>query len=372
MLESGTRTTPLHEKHVALGARMMAFAGFDMPIQYSGIIEEHMSVRQSVGMFDVSHMGEFRVSGPNASAFLQRLVTNDVSKMYDGRAMYTVMCKPDGGIVDDLIVYRLAEDDYMMVVNAANIEKDFDWVTTNNAEGAVIENISDETALIAVQGPVAKSIVQSLTDLPLGEMKFYHFVEAAKQFLDTDRVILSTTGYTGEPGLEIYCAPRDAEMIWDRLLDAGRTRGLVPAGLGARDTLRLEAGYCLYGNDITESTNPIEAGLGWITKLDKGEFVGRKAIAQVKEAGPRRKLVSFTMTDRGIPRAGYTIHDRDGVEAGIVTSGTQSPVLGCGIGLGYVKNVPELTTPGSEIRVSIRSKDLGAVVAKAPLHKSSA
>ncbi len=371
MTDAPTKQTPLHERHLALGARMVEFAQFDMPIQYGGIVEEHMAVRTAAGMFDVSHMGEFRIRGPRAFDLLQGLVTNDVSKMYDGRAMYTVMCYPHGGIVDDLIVYRLSEEDFLMVVNAANIEKDLEWVTSNNGAGADVENVSDSVALIAVQGPAATGIVQSLTDLPVSDLKFYHFLQApAGTFFGCETALLSHTGYTGEAGLEIYCDPDHAGHVWDAILKAGREQGLSPAGLGARDTLRLEAGYCLYGNDITENTNPIEAGLGWITKPDKGDFIGREAIVKLKTEGASRKLIAFKMSERGIPRAGYDILGPDGSPAGKVTSGSQSPVLECGIGLGYVQNQPELTTVGSELKIAVRSRSLSAVVAKPPLHKT--
>jgi aminomethyltransferase len=371
MADVPARKTPLHAQHVALGARLTEFAGFEMPIQYSGIVDEHKAVRAAAGMFDVSHMGEFRIRGPKAFDLLQALVTNDVARMYDGRAMYTVMCHPHGGIVDDLIVYRLADDDYLMVVNAANIDKDFEWVTSHNGVGAVVENVSDEVALIAVQGPEATAIVQTLTDLPVSELNFYHFLKApAGEFFGCRDAILSYTGYTGEEGLEIYCEPERAGDVWEAILEAGRNRGLLPAGLGARDTLRLEAGYCLYGNDITDETNPIEAGLSWVAKPDKGEFIGRDAIVKVKAGGPKRKLVAFKMNERGIPRQGYELADADGTVIGLVTSGSQSPVLDCGIGLGYVNNQPEFTETGSEIRVLVRSRALSATVAKPPLHKT--
>ncbi len=371
MTETTLKQTALHQRHVEMGARMMPFAGFDMPVQYSGIIDEHMAVRTTAGIFDVGHMGEFRFSGAGAARTLQGLVTNDVDAMYDGRAMYTVMCLPNGGIVDDLILYRESAENYLMVVNAANVAKDFSWIEEHLAGDTTLEDASDDVALMAVQGPKAVAIVQSLTDLPLADLKFYHFLKAGPgAFFDCEWAIIAATGYTGERGLEIYCPPENAEAIWNAIIEAGRDDGLLPAGLGARDTLRLEAGFCLYGNDITDQTNPIEAGLGWITKLDKGDFIGREAIARVKEDGPDRKLVAFKMIDRGIPRQGYQILDADGAEIGIVTSGSQSPVLQCGIGLGYVPNDPAFTTPGSRIQVSVRSRMLTAEVAKAPLHKS--
>lgn len=371
MAELTLKRTPLYERHVAAGAKMMSFAGFDMPVQYAGIIEEHNAVRSKAGVFDVSHMGEFRVRGDGAAAALQRVVTNDVSKLFDGRAMYTVMCLPSGGIVDDLIVYRISENDYLMVVNAANIETDYAWVTDHLSGAVSLTDVSDNVALLAVQGPRAIEIVQATTTLPVSELKFYHFVRSVDgSFFDCDEVIISATGYTGEPGVEIYCDPDRAPLVWDALLEAGSEMGLTPAGLGARDTLRMEAGYCLYGNDITHETNPVEAGLGWICKTDKGDFIGRDAIVAAKESGTARRLVAFKMTERGIPRTGYEILDAAGAPVGTVTSGTQSPILDCGIGLGYVQNKPTLTTPGAELQIAVRNRRVKAVVAKPPLHKS--
>ncbi|MBT8400875.1 MAG: glycine cleavage system aminomethyltransferase GcvT [Rhodothermia bacterium] len=371
MTETTLKQTALHQRHVSMRARMMPFAGFDMPVQYSGIIDEHMAVRNAAGIFDVSHMGEFRFTGSDAAKTLQGLVTNNVDAMYNGRAMYTVMCLPNGGIIDDLILYRESEDNFLMVVNAANIEKDYAWIEEHLTGDTTLRNESENVALMAIQGPKAIEIVQRLTDLPLADLKFYHFLNApAGEFFGCEWAIIAATGYTGERGLEVYCPPEKAADIWDAVIEAGRADGLLPAGLGARDTLRLEAGFCLYGNDITDQTNPIEAGLGWITKLDKGDFIGREAIACVKEDGPERKLVAFKMIDRGIPRQGYDILDSDGAQIGIVTSGTQSPILQCGIGLGYVPNDPAFTAAGSAIHISIRSRQLTAEVAKAPLHKS--
>jgi aminomethyltransferase len=364
------KTTPLHARHLALGARMMPFAGFDMPVQYSGIIDEHKTVRESAGMFDVSHMGEVLVTGPNAFDFVQQLVTNDASKLYDGRAMYSAMCRHDGGILDDLIVYRVKDDHYFIVVNASNISSDFDWMTNNNPMHADLTNVSDDMALIAIQGPRAFDIIQPLTTHDLDNLAFYHFVEAGRgEFLGCETAFLSHTGYTGERGLEIYCENASAGRVWDTLLDRGAALGLKPAGLGARDTLRLESGYCLYGNDITVETNPIEAGLGWVTKLDKGGFVGREALQLIKTSGPARKLIGFVVLDRGIPRHGYPVFDGDDIDVGIVTSGTQSPLLGQGIGLAYVANEPSLTTPGSTIQIGVRDRRLRAEVRKPPFHK---
>ena len=365
------KKTPLYHVHVALGARMTGFAGFDMPVQYTGIVQEHMAVREAAGIFDVSHMGEVFVQGPQAFAFVQHLVTNDVSKLYDGRALYTVMCRPDGGIVDDLLVYRLSETRYMLVINASNIDKDFAWMQANNPMGADLENASDQVALMAVQGPKSLSIVQKLTDAPLDELKYYHFLEPPSgRFLGCQHAIISRTGYTGEIGLELYCEAGNAETVWNAVMEAGQPEGLKPVGLGARDTLRLEAGFCLYGNDITDATNPYEAKLGWITKLDKGDFVGNETLKKVKEDGPSRKLVGFVMEQRAIPRQGYPILNTAGEEIGFVTSGSQSPVLGKGIGLGYVANEEAYTAPGAALAISVRNRPVPARVVKPPFHKN--
>ncbi len=365
------KKTPLHDIHVQLGAKMMPFGGYDMPVQYSGIIDEHLAVRNSAGIFDVSHMGEFVVEGPSSFETVQQLVSNDASKLYDGRVMYSVMCTETGGIVDDLLVYRRNESSYLLVVNASNIEKDWDWVNQNKVEGTQLENISDQTALIAIQGPRAFDIVQSLTDASLQDLKYYHFLELKDgAFLGLSDAILSHTGYTGEKGIEIYCHIRDAETVWSRLVEAGQMHELKPAGLGARDTLRIESGFCLYGNDINEETSPYEAGLGWITKLRKGDFVGKPALERIKADSPSRRLVGFVMSERGIPRQGNTIASAAGDEIGIVTSGTQSPLLSKGIGLGYVPNEPQYTSVGSVIGISSRGKTREAIVTKPPFHKS--
>lgn len=366
------KKTPLHDKHVALGARMMGFAGYDMPVQYTGIIDEHMAVRNAAGVFDVSHMGEVLVRGPQAFAFVQNLVSNNIERLYDGRALYTVMCTPEGGIIDDLLVYRLNEESYLLVINASNIEKDWAWMQQQNTVGAHLENISDNVALLAVQGPKAVDVVQALTDINVSGIKYYHFAPLASgSFFGCNFAILSHTGYTGESGFEIYCDADKADAVWDAVLEAGASVGLKPAGLGARDTLRVEAGYCLYGNDITNATNPLEAGLGWVTKLDKGEFVGREALQAVKAAGTHRKLVGFILEDRGVPRAGYPLLSADGsVEIGQVTSGTQSPILSKGVGLGYVSNDPAYTKPGQTILVQVRKRHLKATVTKPPFHKA--
>lgn len=365
-----TLRTPLYDTHVQLGAKMVPFAGFDMPVQYSGIIDEHLAVRRAAGMFDVSHMGEVEVTGPHAFEFVQNLVTNDVGRLEDGKAMYTVMCRPDGGIVDDLLVYRRSHDNYLLVINASNIEGDVNWMISNNPAKANIENISDRVALIAVQGPAAMDIVRRVSGAPVDELKFYHFLELQPgSFFDSEMAIISYTGYTGEAGVEIYCDAAAAVRVWDALLKEGEADGLKPAGLGARDTLRLESGFCLYGNDITLSTNPLEAGLGWITKLDKGDFVGQESLAEIKAAGLERKLAGFVLEGKGIPRAGYPIVDRAGNVIGEVTSGSQSPLLECGIGLGYIATEGGLHKPDSEIAIRIRKNDVPAVVRKPPFHK---
>lgn len=364
------KTTPLHDLHEEMGARMMAFGGFDMPVQYSGIIEEHMAVRNDAGLFDVSHMGELLIHGENALDLVQQLVTNDAEKLYDGRAMYTVMCTPEGGIIDDGIVYRRAEDSYLMVLNAANRKRDLSWIREHNSVDADLTNISDETALLALQGPRAFEIAQPHLDASLDDLSFYHFWERSDgSFLGCDWAIISYTGYTGEPGLELYVPADDAERVWQTLMDTGQEHGLKPAGLGARDTLRLEAGLCLHGNDITEETNPYEAGLGWLVKLDKGDFIGREALQAIKEEGPSRTLIGFVATERGIPRKDHRIQSPDGDDIGLVTSGSQSPILETGIGLGYVSNDPAYTEEGQPLQVASERRSFDVEVAEPPFHK---
>ncbi|NBC00816.1 MAG: glycine cleavage system aminomethyltransferase GcvT [Bacteroidetes bacterium] len=363
--------TPLHDRHVALDARMTNFGGFAMPVQYTGIIDEHMAVRERAGLFDVSHMGEVMVRGPQAFNFIQQLITNDLAKLYDGRALYTVMCNDAGGVVDDLLVYRLHAEAYMLVINAANRTVDVDWMRAHNPMGATIDDRSDALALLAVQGPEAIGLVQSLTDEPVADLKFYHFLEARDGgFQGVDWALLSRTGYTGEPGLEIYCYAADAPALWETLLEAGDAVGLKPAGLGARDTLRLEAGLCLYGNDLDAETNPLAAGLGWLVAFGKGPFIGKEALQEIKAQGPKEKLIGFVMDERGIPRSGYTLHapaDED-APIGRVTSGSQSPVLAQGIGLGYVRNEAVFTAPGRALHVSMRGRLRAATVVKPPFH----
>lgn len=368
-MDSSPRRTPLYDAHVALGARMMPFGGFEMPVQYTSIIDEHQAVRRHAGLFDVSHMGEVRVRGPHAFAFVQHLVTNDVGKLSDGRAQYTTMCQEDGGIVDDLLVYRIAEDDYMLVINASNIRKDLDWMKAHNPMKAQLQNVSDATGLLALQGPKAFEIFDALAPGVAEGLPYYHFrVLENGELLGLDNVIISHTGYTGEQGLEIYLPAKAAEQVWNALLEVGTPAGLKPAGLGARDTLRLEAGFSLYGNDLWEETTPLEAGLGWVTKLDKGDFVGREALQAQKASGIPRKLVGFVMQERCIPRHGQTIVGADGEPVGVVTSGSQSPTLNRGIGLGYVPNTSEHTTPGATIYVEQRGKRFTGIVHKPPFH----
>jgi aminomethyltransferase len=374
MSADALRTTPLHAAHLALGARMMPFAGFDMPVQYSGILDEHRAVREAAGLFDVSHMGEFWIRGPQALDLAQALVTNDVSKLTDGRALYAVLCHPSGGAVDDLLVYRVAADEVMLVVNASNIDKDWAHISGVHADlgfDCALTNASDDTALLALQGPRAFEIFEAASGVDASGIPYYHFERPAPgAVLGADGVILSHTGYTGERGLEIYCRNADAPHIWQALLDAGAPLGLLPAGLGARDTLRLEAGYSLYGHELTDDITPLEAGLGWVVKLDAGDFVGRDALASLKSAGPARRLVGFVLDERGIPRQGCRLTDPEGAPIGEVSSGSQSPALGTGIGLGFVPNDPAWTAPGTRLGVEIRGKVLAATVRKPPFHTS--
>lgn len=340
---------------------MVPFAGFEMPVQYGGLIQEHLAVRNSVGVFDVSHMGEFAVRGESALDLLQRVTTNDVAVLRDGKVQYSCLTNDRGGIVDDLLVYRLSATEYWLVVNASNIQKDWDWLTRHNTFGAELENLSDRLCLFAVQGPKALPTLQKLTDLDLSGMAYYTF--AFGTVAGVPGVLVSATGYTGAGGFEVYVPNERAEAVWKALFEAGAEFGIVPAGLGARDTLRTEMGYCLYGHDIDDTTSPIEAGLGWITKFSK-DFVYSDFHRQLKENGVARKLVGFEMVDRGIPRQHYEIMDATGNIVGEVTSGTQSPSLGKGIGMGYVQT--GFSQPGTEIYVNIRNKYLKAVVVKPP------
>ncbi|MEM9297857.1 MAG: glycine cleavage system aminomethyltransferase GcvT [Bacteroidota bacterium] len=359
------KNVQLAETHQKSGAKMVPFAGYNMPVRYSSDKEEHNTVREAVGIFDVSHMGEFLISGPSALALVQKVTSNDASKLSVGKAQYSYLPNVDGGIVDDLLVYQIKEEQYMLVVNASNIDKDWNWITKYNEDiGADMRNISDQFSLFAVQGPRATETLQKLTSVNLSEVKFYTFEVGA--FAGVDHVILSATGYTGAGGFEIYLHNKDAEHIWNEVLKAGEEFGIKPIGLGARDTLRMEMGYCLYGNDIDDTTSPLEAGLGWVTKFTK-DFINKENLEKQKEAGATKKLISFKMEDRGIPRQGYDLLNADNQVIGKVTSGTMSPTLGIGIGLGYVEI--EYAHPGTDIFVSVRNKSLKAKVSKLPLIK---
>lgn len=352
---------PLEKKHIALGGKMVDFAGFYMPVQYEGVNIEHETVRNGVGVFDVSHMGEFFIKGPQALALIQKVTTNDASTLIDGRAQYSCMPNETGGIVDDLIVYRINEEHFMLVVNASNIEKDWAWITKNNTMGAEMINRSDDYSLLAIQGPKAVEAMQSLTAINLSEIKYYHFEIA--EFAGVKEVTISATGYTGSGGFEIYCKNEDVNTIWDKVFEAGSSFGIKPIGLAARDTLRLEKGFCLYGNDIDDTTSPLEAGLGWITKFTK-TFTNSENLMKQKEAGVNKKLVGFELLERGIPRHDYEIVDANGNNIGRVTSGTQSPSLQKPIGMGYVEKA--FSTIDSEIYIRIRNKDVKAKVVKLP------
>ncbi|WP_373149756.1 glycine cleavage system aminomethyltransferase GcvT [Bacteroides finegoldii] len=360
------KTTPFIEKHIALGAKMHEFAGYNMPIEYSGIIDEHLTVCQGVGVFDVSHMGEFWVKGPKALTFLQKVTSNNVAVLTPGKIQYTCFPNDKGGIVDDLLVYQYEPEKYMLVVNAANIEKDWDWCVSHNTEGAELENASDHMAQLAVQGPKAILALQKLTDIDLSSIPYYTF--KVGKFAGEENVIISNTGYTGAGGFELYFYPNVADTIWKAVFEAGEEFDIKPIGLGARDTLRLEMGFCLYGNDLDDTTSPIEAGLGWITKFIEGkEFINRPMLEKQKAEGVTRKLVGFEMVDRGIPRHGYELVNSDGEKIGIVTSGTMSPTRKIGIGMGYVK--PEYSKAGTEICIDVRGRKLKAVVVKPPFRK---
>ena len=355
----------LHETHVNLGAKMVPFAGFNMPVQYEGVTAEHLTVRNGVGVFDVSHMGEFLITGENALALIQKITSNDASKLAIGDAQYSCFPNETGGIVDDLICYRIKENQYLLVVNASNIDKDWAWVSKYNEEfGAELRNLSDDYSLLAIQGPKAVEAMQSLSSLDLADIPFYKF--KVGDFAGIEHVIISATGYTGSGGFEIYCKNDEVQQVWDKVFEAGADFGIKPIGLAARDTLRTEMGYCLYGNDIDDTTSPIEAGLGWITKFTK-EFVNHEALAKQKEEKPSRKLVAFELNERGIPRHGYEIVDSEGNVIGNVTSGTMSPSLNKGIGMGYVPL--EMSKLGTEIFIQIRKNAIPATVVKLPFYK---
>ncbi len=359
------RNTALTQKHIDLGAKMVPFAGYNMPVQYEGVNAEHETVRNSVGVFDVSHMGEFVLRGPNALALIQKFASNDASVLFDGKAQYSCMPNGKGGIVDDLIIYRVNAEEYFIVVNASNIEKDWNWISSHNDLGVEMENLSDQYSLLAIQGPKAAEAMQSLTDIDLSNMTYYTFKHGT--FAGIENIMISATGYTGSGGFEIYVKNEDANQLWDAVFTAGADFGIKPIGLAARDTLRLEMGFCLYGNDIDDTTSPLEAGLGWITKFTK-DFTDSEFLAKQKEAGLTRKLVAFEMIDRGIPRHDYPILDAVGTVIGKVTSGTMSPSMKLGIGLGYV--TIENSKLESEIFIEIREKGVKAQVVKLPFYKA--
>ncbi len=359
------KKTPLNDVHRELGAKLIDFGGWEMPVQYAGIIEEHETVREKCGIFDVSHMGEIRVKGPEALNNVQRLVANDVERLEEGQILYSPMCYPDGGIVDDLLVYKIKDDEYLLVVNASNTEKDWEWIKENSLDNVELENQSNEYGQLAVQGPEAKNIINKLSDIDLDSMKYYCFAcgEVAGK-----EVILSRTGYTGELGYEIYLQKEDAVEVWNKIMEVGKEYGLAPIGLGARDTLRLEMKYCLYGNDISKDTHPLEAGIGWTVSLDKEDFIGKDALVKHEEEGYDRKLVGFKLLGRGIPRHGYKV-EHEGEEIGEVTSGSFSPSLKENIGLAYVKK--ELAEIGQEIEIVIRKKAVKAEIVKTPFVKNN-
>lgn len=354
----------LNDIHHSLNAKMVPFAGFNMPVSYEGVNIEHETVRKDVGVFDVSHMGEFLISGENALELIQKISSNDASKLIDGKAQYSCMPNEDGGIVDDLIIYRFNEDKYLLVVNASNIEKDWNWIAQHNTMDATMKDLSDEYSLLAIQGPKAAEAMQSLTEVNLKEIKFYSFEIA--EFAGVKNVIISATGYTGSGGFEIYLKNEDAETIWNKVFEAGADYGIKPIGLAARDTLRLEMGYCLYGNDIDDTTSPIEAGLGWITKFTK-DFINAEALQKQKGEGPKRKLIAFELDERGIPRQGYDIVNANGEVVGNVTSGTMSPSLDKGIGMGYIPT--EMAKANEKIFIQIRKKAIPATLVKLPFYK---
>ena len=358
------KNTALTHTHIALGAKMVPFAGYNMPVSYSGLNDEHATVRNAVGVFDVSHMGEFILKGDNALKLIQKVTSNDASVLTDGKAQYSCLPNEKGGIVDDLLVYRIDEKTYMLVVNASNIEKDWNWIGDHDTFGVEMHNISEKTSLLAIQGPQATATLQKLTSVNLSEIPYYSFAKGT--FCGVENVIISNTGYTGAGGFEIYFENEDADKIWIDIFEAGQEFGIKPIGLGARDTLRLEMGFCLYGNDIDDTTSPIEAGLGWITKFTK-EFTNRAVIEKQKTEGVTKKLVGFEMIERGIPRHDYQIADANGSIIGKVTSGTQSPSLNIALGMGYVNT--EYSKAGTEIFILIRDKAIKAKVCKIPFLK---
>ena len=363
------KSTPLTQKHLDLGAKMAEFAGYNMPISYAGIKDEHFAVRNSVGVFDVSHMGEFSIKGKGSTELIQKVTSNNVTKLSAGEAQYSCLPNHDGGIVDDLLVYRLPDENdepaYLLVVNASNIEKDWNWIKSHNDSDVFMENMSDDYGLLAVQGPKAAEALQGLTDVDLSSIKYYDFKIGKMEGIED--VIISSTGYTGSGGFELYVKNKDLAALWDAVMDAGKAFDIQPAGLGARDTLRLEMGYCLYGNDIDDTTSPIEAGLSWITKVKKGDFNSQPVFQKQKAEGVEKKLVGFVVDDRRVPRHGYLIEDKEENGIGVVTSGTQSPSLEIPLGMGYVKK--EFAAVGSEIMIVAGRKKLAAKVVKLPFYK---
>ncbi|MBP2634614.1 MAG: gcvT 2 [Firmicutes bacterium] len=359
------RQTPLYETHVKYGGKIVEFGGWLLPVQYAGILDEHKSVREKAGLFDVSHMGEVLVKGPDALAFLQKLVTNDVARIADTQVQYTPMCYPDGGTVDDLLIYKRAQDEYFLVINAANIEKDWQWIQ-DNSKGYQVEltNLSAETAEVALQGPLAESILSKLTTAALAELKYYWFIPEAE--VAGKKVMISRTGYTGEDGFEIYCQPDDAAALWEAIMEAGKPYGLVPAGLGCRDTLRFEATLPLYGHELSAEITPLEAGLGKFVSLDKGEFNGCEILAQQQQTGVERKLAGFVLTGRGVPRAEYPVV-HEGRQIGMVTTGSYAPTLGKNMGLALVE--AEFAQIGQQFSVEIRGKEVSAEVVSKPFYK---
>jgi len=358
------KNTALSHIHEALGAKMVPFAGYNMPVQYEGVTAEHINVRENVGVFDVSHMGEFIIRGEGAFELVQKVTSNDVSKLVNGKVQYTCLPNGKGGIVDDLLVYRMDEQTYFLVVNASNIDKDWDWISRHNTNGVEMVNISEDTSLLAVQGPKAAIALQALTEMNISDMKYYTFQKGI--FAGKENVLISTTGYTGAGGFEIYFKNEDAEVIWNSIFEAGKECNITPVGLAARDTLRLEMGFCLYGNDIDDTTSPLEAGLGWITKLTN-DFVDSDFLKSQKEAGINRRLVGFELIDRGVPRQGYDVVSEQGDKIGVVTSGTMAPSLKKAIGLAYVP--VDMKAEGTEIYIAVRKKQLKAKVVSLPFYK---
>ncbi len=360
------KDTALTRIHRELGARIVPFAGYNMPLEYSGVRDEHLCVRNALGMFDVSHMGEFWVKGPAAASLIQKLTTNDVHKLFDGKIQYTCFPNGRGGIVDDLLVYRYSGEKYLLVVNASNIDKDWKWLSDHNSEGAVLENASKRMSMVAVQGPLALQVLQKLATTDLAKIKYYTFEQSP--FAGIGKVLISASGYTGAGGFELYVENPEAEKLWRAIMQAGKEFGIKPAGLAARDTLRLEMGFCLYGNDIDETTSPVEAGLGWITKFSEGNlFIDRERLQEQMNQGTARRLVGFTLLERGIPRQHYDILSPEGKDIGRVTSGTLSPMMNTGIGMGYVGTA--YSAPGSRILIRIRNKEIPAEVVSMPIYK---